>query len=92
MHLHFGEVSDLKGKRKELSSLKAQLRTRLGAAVAEVDFQDSWQRATLSAALTSGSLPELERQAARLERFVLDRHPEGAWVETHVISDDDLAG
>lgn len=66
------------------------MRIRLGAAVAEVDHQDSWQRATLSAALTSGSLPELERQAARLERFVLERHPEGAWVETHVMSETDL--
>jgi uncharacterized protein len=90
VHLHFSEASDLKGKRKHVASLKAQLRTRLGAAVAEVDHQDSWQRATLSVALTSGTLPELERQMRRAERFVLDRHPEGAWVEARVMSHDDL--
>ena len=56
IHLHFPEAGSLKAKRKELSSVKAQLHTRLGVAVAEVDHQDIWQRATLAAALTSGSL------------------------------------
>jgi uncharacterized protein YlxP (DUF503 family) len=85
-------VADLKGKRKEVASLKAQLHTRLGAAVSEVDHQDRWQRSTLAAALTGGSLGELSRAADRLERFVLDRYPEGASVERHVASIDDLRG
>ena len=42
--LHFPEALSLKSKRRELSSIKAQLHTRLGAAVAEVDHQDLWQR------------------------------------------------
>src|SRR5947199_119668 len=54
--LHFPESGSLKGKRKELSSIKAQLHGRLGVAVSEVDHHDLWQRATLTAALTSGSL------------------------------------
>ena len=33
IHLHFPEAESLKAKRKELSSVKAQLRTRLGVAV-----------------------------------------------------------
>lgn len=47
IHLHFPEAGSLKAKRKELASVKAQLHTRLGAAVAEVDHQDTWQRATV---------------------------------------------
>ena len=43
--LHFPDAGSLKSKRKELSSIKAQLHGRLGAAVAEVDHQDLWQRA-----------------------------------------------
>ena len=63
--LHFPEAHSLKGKRKELSSVKAQLHTRLGCAVAEVDHQDTWQRATLAAALVE----RLGRRArARLRR------------------------
>ena len=46
----------LKAKRKELSSIKAQLHGRLGAAVSETGHQDLWQRATLTASLTGGSL------------------------------------
>jgi hypothetical protein len=86
IHLHFPDGSDLKGKRKEISSLKAQLHGRLGAAVAEVDHQDMWQRATLAAALTGGSLAPLTAAADRVERFVIDRYPDFAWVERHVKS------
>ena len=43
--LHFPQAGSLKAKRKELSSLKGQLQQRLNCAVAEVDHQDTWQRA-----------------------------------------------
>jgi uncharacterized protein YlxP (DUF503 family) len=83
-------VGDLKGKRKQVASLKAQLHGRLGAAVAEVEHQDRWQRATLSVALTGGSLAELERATDRVERFVCDRHPEGTWFERRIASSNDF--
>jgi uncharacterized protein len=38
--VHFPDAGSLKGKRKELSSLKALLHQRLGVAVAETDHQD----------------------------------------------------
>jgi uncharacterized protein YlxP (DUF503 family) len=90
--LHFAHGADLKGKRKEISSLKAQLHGRLGAAVAEVGHQDTWQRATLTAALTGGSLSTLTAAADRLERFVIDRYPEEAWIRCHVKSLEDFEG
>src|SRR5438477_13127111 len=92
IHLHFPNGSDLKGKRKEISSLKAQLHGRLGAAVAEIDHQDMWQRATLAAALTGGSLGTLAAAADRVERFVIDRYPDFAYVERYVKSLADLEG
>jgi hypothetical protein len=90
IHLHFPEAGSLKSKRKELSSLKAQLRGRLGAAVAETDHQDLWQRATLTASLTGGTLHRLEAASDELERFVIARCPEGARVERIVVSVEDL--
>jgi uncharacterized protein YlxP (DUF503 family) len=60
------------------------------AAVAEVGHQDLWQRARLSAALTSGSLAELERAADRVERHVVDRYPDGAAVSRYVTSVEDI--
>ena len=47
VRLHFGESHDLKGKRKQLHSIKAGLRQRFGASVAEIDGHDTWQRAGL---------------------------------------------
>ena len=90
--LHFPESGSLKGKRKELSSLKAQLHGRLGAAVAEVAHQDTWQRATLTAALTGGSLGTLEAAADRVERWLGERFPQGVSVERTVVSLEDLVG
>jgi uncharacterized protein YlxP (DUF503 family) len=92
IHLHFPEAGDLKGKRKHLASVKAQLHGRLGAAVCEVDHQDLWQRATLAAALTASSLSRLEWAADNLERWLDARFPESVRVERTVASIEDLAG
>jgi uncharacterized protein len=88
--LHFPEAGSLKSKRKELASIKAQLHTRMGAAVSEVAFQDLWQRARLTAALTGGSLGTLEAAAANLERWLYARWPEHVAVQTLISSVADL--
>ena len=88
--LHFPEAGSLKGKRKELSSIKAQLRTRLGVAVAEVAYQDLWQRARLTAALTGGSLSALDAAADNVERWVIARWPDNVNVQRVVASVEDL--
>ncbi len=92
VHLHFPDAGSLKAKRRDLSSVKAQLHGRMGAAVAEVDHQDLWQRATLAAALTGGSIGVLEAAVDRVERFLLDRFPEGCRVERHLCSFEDVSG
>ncbi len=48
--LHFPESGSLKGKRKFVKSVKAQLQQRFGASVAEVDHHELWQRARLTVA------------------------------------------
>jgi uncharacterized protein YlxP (DUF503 family) len=88
--LHFPDAASLKGKRKQLSSIKAQLRGRLGVAVAEVDHHDLWQRARLTAALTSGSLATLAAAADNVERWLFARCPDGVSVQRTVASVEDL--
>jgi hypothetical protein len=90
VHLHFPDAGSLKAKRKELSSVKAQLHGRLGVTVSEVEHQDTWQRATLAVALTGGSPRQVHEGADRVERFVLERFPDGCRVERTVASFDDL--
>ena len=79
--VHFPDAGSLKGKRKQLSSLKAQLTRGSGVAVAETGHQDLWQRSTLTAALVSGSLPTLTTAVERVERWLEERLPQGVSVE-----------
>jgi uncharacterized protein YlxP (DUF503 family) len=88
LHLHYGESHDLKQKRKELQSLKTQLRQRFGASVAEIDHQDKWQRATLLCALVGGR--EVEERAAALERFAEGRCPDGCFFRRELRSLADI--
>jgi hypothetical protein len=90
--LHFPDAYGLKAKRKELSSIKAQLCGRMGVSVAETDHQDLWQRATLTASLTGGSLHRLSAAADEVERWIIARCPDGASVERLVASVEDLRG
>jgi uncharacterized protein len=90
IHLHFPDNGSLKGKRKELLSLKAQLQRRFGASVAETDHQDLWQRATLSAALIGRDVHSVEEAAAKLTRYVESQFPDGVWVERCVVSTDEV--
>jgi len=92
IHLHFPDNGSLKGKRKEISSLKAQLQRRFGAAVAETAYHDRWQRATLSAALVGAEAARVQDTAAHLERFVVARFPDGVRVERSLVSADELLG
>jgi uncharacterized protein YlxP (DUF503 family) len=71
LRIHYGEAHGLKEKRKHVHSLKAQLRQRFGASVAEVDSHDTWQRATLVCALVGG--PEVSERGAELQRFAESR-------------------
>lgn len=90
IELHFPDAGSLKAKRRELASLKAQLRTRLGVAVSETAHHDLWQRATLTAALTARTVHHLCDAADEVERFVLGRCPDGASVRRIVVSVEDL--
>ncbi len=92
IHLHFPEAGSLKAKRKDLASVKAQLHGRMGVSVSEVEHQDLWQRATLAAALTGGSMAGLDHAVDRVERFLLDRFPESCRVERTLVSFDEVWG
>ena len=86
VHLHFPDNGSLKGKRKELQSVKAQLQRRFGAAVAETDHHDLWQRSTLTAALVARSATDVKASADRIERWLDGQFPQGVRVERAIMS------
>jgi uncharacterized protein len=90
VHLFFPESGSLKAKRAELNRVKAHLRERLGASVAEVAHQDTWQRSTLAVALAGGSPGRCEEAADAVGRMLDARFPQGVRVERRVASWSDL--
>ena len=90
IHLHFPDNGSLKGKRKEIVSLKAQLQRRFGAAVSETDHHDLWQRATLSAALVGRDSGVVATAADKLERYVISRFPQGVRIERGILSAEEV--
>ena len=90
IHLHFPDNHSLKGKRKEVSSLKAQLRQRFGA------------RSPRPTTTTSGSAPRCRRRwsareaarcreaATKLERYVWSQYPETSRCERGMLSGEEV--
>ncbi len=90
LELHLPENGDLKGKRRELRSLKASLQRRFGAAVAETEHHDLWQRSTLEIALVGRERRSLDETADALQRFVDARSGDWTRWERTVIATNEL--
>jgi uncharacterized protein len=88
IRLHFGEVQDLKGKRKLIKSLKDGIRQRFGASVAEIEGHELWQRSTLLCAMVGDG--QVSDRADGLCRFVESRVPEGCSFERNLLSLRDI--
>lgn len=90
IRLHLPDNRSLKGKRKELLTIRAALARRFGASVAEVADHDLWQRATLAAGIVARSAGELDHTADGIERYLVARCPGGVTVDRKLLSFGDL--
>jgi uncharacterized protein YlxP (DUF503 family) len=86
VELYFPESHSLKGKRKELLSVKAQLQRRFGAAVAEVDHHEVWQRARLTLACVARGHNELVGLLDGAERYLAGQAFELGPIEREVVT------
>ena len=87
--LHFPEAGSLKGKRKFVKSVKAQLQNRFGASVAEVDHHELWQRARLTLSCVARGYREVEQLLDGAERYLAGRAFELGPIERNVVTLDD---
>jgi uncharacterized protein YlxP (DUF503 family) len=87
--LHFPDNHSLKGKRKELLSVKAQLQRRFGASVAEVDHHEVWQRARLTVACVARGHGELAGLLDGAERYLASQAFELLGLEREIVTLDD---
>ena len=70
--------------------MKAQLQRRFGAAVAETDHHDLWQRSTLTAALVGRTASIVDDAGAKLGRYVEAQFPDGMRVERAILSSEEF--
>ena len=59
----------LKDKRSAVRGLKDRLRSRFNASVAEVDYQDKWQRATIAVCIVNGNKRQVESDMTRARKL-----------------------
>ncbi len=78
LELHLDGAHSLKDKRHTVKGLKDRLRSKFNVAVAEIDYQDVWQRSLISAVTVSSDhlhaeqvLQLVEREAAAMLGRVL---------------------
>jgi len=73
LEIYIPEAHSLKDKRQVLRSLKDRLRGKFNVAVAELDGQDSWQRAVVGVVSLANNAGYLE-QALRTVLEESERH------------------
>jgi uncharacterized protein YlxP (DUF503 family) len=89
VELHFPEAGSLKGKRKFVKSAKAQLQNRFGAAVAEVDHHELWQRTRLTVACVARAHREAEQLLEEAVRYLNGQEYELVRVDREVVMPGD---
>lgn len=64
------EARSLKDKRRVIKSLKDRLRNRFNCSVAEVAFQDTWQRSRIAACVVGTDVRHVNSQLSSMADYV----------------------
>lgn len=74
IELHMQGTRSLKSKRQVLKSIIARVKNNFNVAIAEVDYQDKWQRALLGVAVVSTAHDHANRILSKVVNFVESMH------------------
>ena len=66
LELHLAEAQSLKDKRQVLRGLKERLRAHFNVAVAELDFEDTWQRSVVGVVTLSNEEQHVEESLQKV--------------------------
>jgi uncharacterized protein len=66
LELHLAEAQSLKDKRQVLRGLKDRLRQHFNVAVAELDFEDTWQRSLVGVVTLSNEEQHVEESLQKV--------------------------
>ncbi len=70
VEVHIPESTSLKAKRSVVNRIKQRISSRFNASVAEVDYQDLWQRAAIGVAVAGGEKSVVEGTLTRVVNLI----------------------
>ena len=70
LELHIPGSTSLKAKRSVINRIKERLKSRFNASVAEVEYQDLWQRAAIGVAIVGVEKGVVDSTLSRIVRVV----------------------
>jgi hypothetical protein len=70
VQLYLSQSQSLKDKRQVIKSLKERIHSRFNVALAEVEHQELWQRATLGLAAVSNEVAHAQKSLDEVIRFI----------------------
>ena len=68
-HLYLPACHSLKEKRSIIKGLKERIKRRSNVSLAEVEYQEKWQRSTIAITWVSSDGSEIERTIAYLDKL-----------------------
>ena len=83
VNLHLSDARSLKEKRMVLNRLKGRLRSRFNVSVAEVEYQETWQRSAI-ALVAVGNNRDMVEQTLRLAEEQIERDLPGEVTGTEI--------
>jgi len=70
VELHIPQSTSLKAKRSVVNRIKQRLASKFNVSVAEVDYQDLWQRAAIGVAVVGGEKAVVESSLTKVVRLI----------------------
>ena len=83
LDIHFPHARSLKDKRKELAGLKDRIRQKHNVALAELDFQDVWQRTKIGVVTLNNHQTIVEQVLSRIRSDVFE-HVNGEVLDSRI--------
>ena len=83
IQIHLPESRSLKDKRQVVKSLKERIRSRFNVSVAEVDFNDMWQRSSVGIAVVTSAMNHAEEVMSKVIDFV-ERDGRAQVLDVHI--------
>ena len=70
VELHIPQSTSLKAKRSVINRIKQRIASRFNVSVAEVDYQDLWQRAAIGVAVVGGEKAMVESSLTKVVNLI----------------------